>query len=108
MPDPRLGKQLIITLAGSSGAIRGDRRQQPRTTPLSLAHLANVRRVTNIGSVDCPPVSASNARPQSIDETDDRSAGSVFALFADSNCRAHLGGGQDSARFHSVISARSS
>ena len=52
-----------------------------RETPLNLAHLDNMRRITEIGGIIFPPVPALYLRPQSIDELLTHSVGRALGLF---------------------------
>lgn len=52
-----------------------------RETPLNLAHLDNMRRVTEMGGIVFPPVPAFYQMPQSIDEMLTHSVGRALELF---------------------------
>ena len=52
-----------------------------RETPLNLAHLDNMRRITEMGGIIFPPVPALYLRPQSIDELLAHSVGRALGLF---------------------------
>ena len=52
-----------------------------RETPLNLAHLDNMRRITEMGGIIFPPVPALYLRPQSIDELLTHSVGRALGLF---------------------------
>ena len=39
-----------------------------RETPLNLAHIDNMRRVTEMGAIVCPPVPAFYAQPRTVDD----------------------------------------
>lgn len=53
-----------------------------RETPLNLAHLDNMRRVTEMGGIMFPPVPAFYQMPQSIDEMLTHSVGRALELFS--------------------------
>ncbi|MGX5660743.1 UbiX family flavin prenyltransferase [Castellaniella ginsengisoli] len=53
-----------------------------RETPLNLAHLHNMTRVTEMGGIICPPVPAFYTRPQSLDDVVDHTVGRVLDLFS--------------------------
>lgn len=59
-----------------------------RETPLNLAHIDNMRRVTEMGAIVCPPVPAFYARPQSIDDIVDHTLVRVLDLFGLASPRA--------------------
>lgn len=52
-----------------------------RETPLNLAHIDNMRRVTEMGAIVFPPVPAFYTRPQSIDDLVDHTLGRMLDLF---------------------------
>lgn len=52
-----------------------------RETPLNLAHLHNMTRVTEMGGIIFPPVPAFYQKPASIDEMVDHMVGRVLDLF---------------------------
>ena len=52
-----------------------------RETPLNLAHLDNMRRVTEMGGIVFPPVPAFYHRPQSVDDILTHSVGRALELF---------------------------
>lgn len=52
-----------------------------RETPLNLAHLHNMTRVTEMGGIICPPVPAFYQRPESIEAMVDHMVGRVLDLF---------------------------
>lgn len=52
-----------------------------RETPLNLAHLDNMRRVTEMGGIIFPPVPALYQRPHSVDEIVTHSVGRALDLF---------------------------
>lgn len=52
-----------------------------RETPLNLAHIDNMRRVTEMGGVIFPPVPALYHRPQNVDEILTHSVGRALDLF---------------------------
>lgn len=53
----------------------------PRETPLNLAHLHNMTRVTEMGAIVSPPVPAFYNHPRSVDELVDHTVGRVLDLF---------------------------
>lgn len=52
-----------------------------RETPLNLAHLDNMRRVTEMGGIIFPPVPALYHRPQTVDDILTHSVGRALDLF---------------------------
>lgn len=52
-----------------------------RETPLNLAHLDNMRRVTEMGGIVFPPVPAFYHKPQSVDDILTHSVGRALELF---------------------------
>ena len=52
-----------------------------RETPLNLAHLDNMRRVTEMGGIVFPPVPAFYHKPQSVDDILIHSVGRALELF---------------------------
>lgn len=52
-----------------------------RETPLNLAHLDNMRRVTEMGGIIFPPVPALYQRPHTVDEIVTHSVGRALDLF---------------------------
>ncbi|QEY24969.1 UbiX family flavin prenyltransferase [Neisseria animalis] len=52
-----------------------------RETPLNLAHLDNMRRVTEMGGIIFPPVPAFYHKPQSVEEIVTHSVGRALELF---------------------------
>lgn len=52
-----------------------------RETPLNMAHLDNMRRVTEMGGVVFPPVPALYQRPQTVDDIIVHSVGRALSLF---------------------------
>ena len=53
-----------------------------RETPLNLAHLDNMRRVTEMGGIIFPPVPALYHRPQTVDDILTHSVGRALDLFS--------------------------
>lgn len=71
-------------LTRAADVVLKDRRRlvlMVRETPLNLAHLDNMRRVTEMGGVIFPPVPALYQRPQSVDELITHSVGRALDLF---------------------------
>lgn len=52
-----------------------------RETPLNLAHIDNLRRITEMGGIIFPPVPALYHRPQSVDDILTHSVGRALDLF---------------------------
>jgi len=52
-----------------------------RESPLSLVHISNMEKVTQMGGVICPPVPTFYNRPQSLEDIVDATVGRVFDLF---------------------------
>lgn len=52
-----------------------------RETPLNLAHIDNMRRITEMGGIVFPPVPAFYNRPKTLDDIVTHSVGRALALF---------------------------
>ncbi|KTD18449.1 UbiX family flavin prenyltransferase [Legionella jordanis] len=52
-----------------------------RETPLHLAHIENMKKVTEMGAIVAPPVPAFYNQPQSLDDIVNHTAGRVLDLF---------------------------
>lgn len=52
-----------------------------RETPLNLAHLDNMKRITEMGGIIFPPVPAFYQQPQTVDEIITHSVGRALELF---------------------------
>ncbi|GAB7126285.1 UbiX family flavin prenyltransferase [Silvimonas sp. JCM 19000] len=71
-------------LTRAADVVLKDRRRlvlMARETPLNLAHLDNMRRVTEMGGIIFPPVPALYQRPTTLDEVITHSVGRALDLF---------------------------
>lgn len=71
-------------LTRAADVVLKDRRRlvlMARETPLNLAHLDNMRKVTEMGGIIFPPVPALYQRPQSLDDVITHSVGRALDLF---------------------------
>lgn len=71
-------------LTRAADVVLKDRRRlvlMVRETPLNLAHLDNMKRVTEMGGIIFPPVPALYQKPQTIDEILTHSVGRALDLF---------------------------
>ncbi len=71
-------------LTRAADVVLKDRRRlvlMARETPLNLAHLDNMRKVTEMGGIIFPPVPALYQRPQTLDDVITHSVGRALDLF---------------------------
>lgn len=71
-------------LTRAADVVLKDRRRlvlMVRETPLNLAHLDNMKRVTEMGGIIFPPVPALYQKPQTVDEILTHSVGRALDLF---------------------------
>ena len=71
-------------LVRAADVVLKDRRRlvlMARETPLNLAHIDNMRRVTEMGGIIFPPVPAFYNRPETLDNLVTHSVGRALALF---------------------------
>lgn len=71
-------------LTRAADVVLKDRRRlvlMARETPLNLAHIDNMRRVTELGGVIFPPVPAFYQKPKNIDDIVTHSVGRALDLF---------------------------
>lgn len=71
-------------LVRAADVVLKDRRRlvlMARETPLNLAHIDNMRRVTEMGGIVFPPVPAFYNRPETLDNLVTHSVGRALALF---------------------------
>ncbi len=87
-------------LTRAADVVLKDRRRlvlMARETPLNLAHIDNMRRVTEMGGIIFPPVPALYHRPQSVDDILTHSVGRALDFFDISvDCLPRWNGGAKS------------
>ena len=74
----------LAAIAHGLSVVLKDRRRlvlMARETPLNLAHIDNMRRVTEMGGIIFPPVPALYHRPQTVDDILTHSVGRALDLF---------------------------